>query len=280
MTVDDLATIAAATAAQRHHVTQHGRPDGRPVVFLHGFGSTQEMWHRVVPAFTPQHRVVLLDQAGAGSADPAAYDRARHSSLDGYAADLLDVCTELDLQDVVVVAHSVGSMVAARAAVAAQGRITQLVMLAPSARYVDDPAEGYEGGFAREDIDELLDSLDHNYVAWTAAVAPMVMGTPDRPELGEELTRSFRQTDPDTARDFARVTFLSDSRDVLAHVATPTLVLQCRHDALAPAPAVRRVHTGIAGSVLVELEAVGHCPHVSAPEETAAVVLAHLGRAS
>jgi len=267
-----------AEATRRSNVTVLGRAEGRPVLFVHGFGSGQEMWHRLLPAFTAHHRVVLYDQAGAGHADPAAYDRARHASLDGYASDLLDVCAELDLRDVVVVAHSVGAMVAVRAAVADPSRFGQLVLLAPSARYVDDAATGYDGGFSREDIDELLDSLDHNYFAWTAAVAPMVMGTPDRPELGEELTQAFRQTNPDTARDFARVTFLSDSREVLAHVTTPTLVLQCRHDALAPEAAVRRVHEGIAGSVLVELDAIGHCPHVSAPDATAAAVLSHLGQ--
>jgi len=268
--------LAADTAARRANVTVLGRPGGRTVVLVHGFGSGQEMWHRILPAFTGEHRVVLFDQAGAGHSDPAAYDRVRHSSLDGYADDLLDVCAELDLHDVVLVAHSVGAMVAVRAAAAAPQRFSQLVLLAPSARYVDDPASGYEGGFTREDVEELLDSLDHNYFAWSAAVAPMIMGTPDRPELGEELTHAFRQTNPETARDFARVTFLSDSRDVLARVTTPTLVVQCRADALAPATAVRRVHEGIAGSVLVELAAIGHCPHVSAPEETASAVLTHL----
>jgi len=236
------------------------------------------MWQRVLPAFAAEHRVVLLDLAGSGSAEPGAYDHERHATLDGYARDVLDVCAELDLYDIVLVAHSVSAMIAARVAVAAPGRITQLVMLAPSARYVDDPATGYDGGFSREDIEELLDSLDHNYFAWTAAVAPMVMGNPDRPELGEELTSAFRQTDPDTARGFARTTFLSDSRGLLQDVRTPTLVLQCRHDALAPETAVRRVHEGIAGSVLVPLQAAGHCPHVSAPAETAAVVLNHLRR--
>ena len=273
-----LAATGTTSAVQRHAVRVLGRAGARPVVFLHGFGSSQEMWHRVVPAFAAEHRVVLVDHAGSGNADPAAYDRARHSSLDGYASDVLDVCEELDLHDVVLVAHSVSAMIAARVAVAAPERITQVVMLAPSARYVDDAATGYEGGFSRQDIDELLDSLDKNYFTWTAAVAPMVMGNADRPELGEELTRAFRQTDPDTARDFARVTFLSDSRDLLAEVRTPTLILQCRFDALAPEAAVQRVHAGIAGSVLVPMRASGHCPHVSASAETSAVVLDHLRR--
>jgi sigma-B regulation protein RsbQ len=273
-----LEAVGSTSATRRHAVKVLGRAGARPVVLLHGFGASQDAWHRISPAFTAEHRVVLLDLAGSGSADPGAYDHERHGDLDGYARDVLDVCTELDLHDVVLVAHSVSAMIAARVAVAAPERITQLVMLAPSARYVDDPATGYDGGFSREDIDELLESLDHNYFAWSAAVAPMVMGNPERPELGEELTSAFRQTDPDTARGFARTTFLSDSRGLLAHVRTPTLVLQCRFDALAPEAAVQHVHAGITGSVLVPLQATGHCPHVSAPDETSRVVLDHLRR--
>lgn len=278
--MNDTALEAArtTTATRRHAVKVMGRAGARPVVLLHGFGTSQDAWHRILPALADGHRVVLLDLAGSGSADPAAYDHERHSDLDGYARDVLDVCAELDLHDVVLIGHSISAMIAARVAVAAPERITQLVLLAPSARYVDDPATGYQGGFSREDIEELLDSLDHNYFAWTAAVAPMVMGNPERPELGEELTTAFRQTDPDTARGFARTTFLSDSRALLGRVRTPTLVLQCRFDALAPEIAVQHVHAGIAGSVLVPLQAAGQCPHVSAPDETAAVVLDHLRR--
>jgi len=162
MTVTDMSLNTAVTtsATRRHAVEDLGRPKARPVVLLHGFGSNQKMWHRVLPDFAAEHRVVLLDLAGSGSADPAAYDHERHASLDGYAGDVLDVCTELDLHDVVLVAHSVSAMIAARMAIAAPERTTQLVMLAPSARYVDDPATGYDGGFSGEDIDELLDSLD------------------------------------------------------------------------------------------------------------------------
>ena len=278
--MNDTALQAAGTtsAARRHAVKVLGQPGGRPVVLLHGFGASQDAWHRILPAFAAEHRVVLLDLAGSGAAEPAAYDHERHSDLDGYARDVLDVCAELDLHDVVLVAHSISAMIAARVAVAAPERITHLVMLAPSARYVDEPATDYQGGFSREDIEELLDSLDHNYFAWAAAVAPMVMGNPERPELGEELTTAFRQTDPGTARGFARTTFLSDSRDLLAQVHTPTLILQCRFDALAPEVAVEHVHAGIAGSVLVPLQAAGHCPHVSAPDETSEVVLDHLRR--
>ncbi|NAZ74232.1 alpha/beta fold hydrolase [Kineococcus sp. T13] len=264
------------TAAARHRVRVLGDPAGPVLLLVHGFGTDQHAWDRVLPALLDGHRVVLLDQAGAGGFDPAAYDRERYSTLDGYAADLVAVCEELDLHDVVVVGHSVSSMIAARAALRAPERFAQVVMVAPSARYTDDAATGYEGGFSDEDVAELLDSLDHNYLSWTATVAPMLMGNADRPELGEEFTGAMRQLHPGTARDFARATFTTDSRELLTRVSTPTVVLQCRDDALAVDSAVREVAARLPHATLVALDASGHCPHVSAPAATAAAVLAHL----
>lgn len=267
---------AGPSALARHAVRSLGRADGPAVVLVHGFGTDRSSWDRLLPALLPEHRVVLLDQAGAGGFDPAAYDRARYSTLDGYAADLAEVCTELDLRDAVLVGHSVSSMVIARAALLVPDRLAQLVMIAPSARYVDDPAAGYDGGFSAADVAELLESLDHNYLSWTATVAPMVVGNADRPELGSELTGSFRQLHPGTARDFARATFLTDSRDLLGRVGTPAVVLQCRDDVLAPETAVREVVARLPRATLVPLDASGHCPHLSDPAATAAALLAHL----
>ena len=266
-------------AAQRHQVRSLGRPEGSegPVLLLlHGFGTDQHAWNRLLPALTPHHRVLVLDQAGAGAFDPGAYDRTRYSTLDGYAADLVEVLEELDLRDVVLVGHSVSSMIAARVALAAPDRVHQVVMVVPSARYTDDPTTGYDGGFSSDDIDELLDSLDSNYLSWTASVAPMVMGNPQRPELGEELTASFRQLHPDAARDFARATFRTDSRALLGEVTTPVLVLQSHDDVLAPDSAVREVVARLPRATLVTLDASGHCPHLSHPEVTAAALLTHL----
>lgn len=269
-------TARPAAVVHRHHITQLGPVDGPAVVFAHGFGSDQDMWRDVALRFAADHRVVLFDQVGAGRSDPAAYDSERYASLDGYAEDLLEICEALDLRDAVVVGHSVSAMVAVAAAVRDASRIAQLVLVAPSPRYVDDPATGYVGGFSREDVDELLESLDSNYFAWAALMAPVVMGNPDSPHLGDALTASFRRLDPDVARDFARATFLSDSRHLLPRVAVPTLVLQCEQDALAPRTVGEHVHRAVPGSTLVRLRATGHCPHVSAPEETAATIRAHL----
>ncbi|PRY10228.1 alpha/beta fold hydrolase [Kineococcus rhizosphaerae] len=266
----------AATAVARHHVQVHGQDKGPILLLVHGFGSDQHAWNPLLPYFTDTHRVVVLDQAGAGGFDVAAYDRAKYSALDGYAADLVEVCEELDLRDVVVVGHSVSSMIAARAALRAPDRLARVVMIAPSARYLDDPAAGYDGGFSAEDIDELLASLSRNYLSWAAGVGPMVMGNPERPELGEQCAAAFQALHPDSARDFARATFLTDSRDLLTTLTQPTLVLQCRDDVLAPETAVREVATRLPHGTLVELKASGHCPHLSEPAETAAAIRAYL----
>jgi sigma-B regulation protein RsbQ len=256
----------------RHNVRVSGRLTGRPMVFAHGFGCDQNMWRLVAPAFEDEFRVVLFDHAGAGAADPSAYDVQRHSSLEGYAQDVVDICRELDLHDVVFVGHSVSSMIGALAALKEPDLFAKLVMVGPSPRYVDDG--DYVGGFSAEDIAGLLDSLESNYLGWSSSMAPVIMGNPDRPELGEELTESFCRTDPEIARSFARVTFLSDNRADLARVTTPSLVLQCTNDAIAPVAVGEYVHRVLPDSTLVLLEATGHCPNLSAPAETAAAISA------
>jgi len=202
------------------------------MMFAHGFGCDQDMWRYVWPAFQDRHRVVLFDHVGAGGADPRAFDRQRHASLRGYAEDVASIVRELDLRDVIFVGHSVSAMIGVLAAAAEPGRFGSLVLIGPSPRYIDDGS--YVGGFSAQDIDELLDSMDSNYVGWSGTLAPMIMGNADRPELGEELTRSFCRTDPEMARHFARVTFTSDNRADLAAVRIPSLVLQCSEDPIAP----------------------------------------------
>jgi sigma-B regulation protein RsbQ len=253
-------------AVARHHVTVSGRPDGQPMLFAHGYGCDQHMWRHVAPAFEDDFKVVLFDHVGAGAAEPSAYDPERHSSLTGYAEDVLAIVEELDLRDVVFVGHSVSAMIGVLAEAAAPERFAKLVLVGPSPCYIDDP--GYVGGFSRDDIAELLDSLDSNYLGWSSAMAPVIMANEDRPELGQELTESFCRTDPEIARRFAQVTFMSDSRAELAGVSTPTLVLQCRNDVIAPVEVGRYVAAAIPQSRMVLLDATGHCPHLSAPEAT------------
>jgi sigma-B regulation protein RsbQ len=240
------------------------------MLFAHGFGCDQNMWRFVAPAFEDRYRVVLFDHVGAGGSDLSAYDEARYASLQGYAADVLELCEELDLRDVVFVGHSVSGMIGVLAATQQPERFAKLVLVSPSPRYLDD--EGYVGGFRRADIDELLESLDSNYLGWSSAMAPVIMGNPDRPELGAELTESFCRTDPEIARHFARVTFLSDNRADLPHVPVPTLVLQCSSDVIAPMAVGEYVDRALPDSSLVVLRATGHCPNLSAPEETVAAM--------
>jgi sigma-B regulation protein RsbQ len=254
----------------RNNVVVTGRDDGPTMLLAHGFGCDQNLWRLVVPALAERFRVVLFDHTGAGRSDPAAWDEQRYASLDGYAGDVLEICRELDLRDVVLVGHSVSAMIAVLAANREPDRFAKLVLLTPSPCYIDDGA--YRGGFSRADIDELLESLEANYLGWSAAMAPVIMGNPDRPELGEELTNSFCRTDPAIARVFARATFLSDNRADLPKVTVPTLVIQSAQDAIAPPEVGRFTHEQIPGSVLVTVAAIGHCPQLSAPAATAAAI--------
>ncbi|WP_328296877.1 alpha/beta hydrolase [Streptomyces sp. NBC_00435] len=251
---------------RRNNVTVTGNPQGPTVVLAHGFGCDQNMWRLTVPALIDDYRVVLFDYVGAGRSDLSAFSEDRYSSLAGYARDVVEVCEALDLRDAAFVGHSVSAMIGVLATGLAPERIGALVMVAPSPRYIDDG--NYRGGFSAGDIDELLDSLESNYLGWSAAMAPVIMGNGDRPELGEELTNSFCATDPDMARVFARATFLSDSRDDLKSVSVPTLVLECVQDVIAPREVGDFVHRAIPGSELITLDATGHCPHLSAPEVT------------
>jgi len=254
----------------RNNVVEQGSPGAQPMLFAHGFGCDQNMWRFVWPRFEDDYRVVLFDHVGAGGSDLAAYDPGRYSSLQGYAEDVCEICRELDLRDVVFVGHSVSAMIGVLAAAAEPERFARLVLVGPSARYIDD--DGYVGGFSREDIEGLLESMDSNYLGWSSQMAPVIMGNDDRPELGEELTNSFCRTDPEIARSFARVTFMSDNREDLARVDVPSLVLQCSDDAIAPVEVGRFVDRELPDSRFVMLDAVGHCPNLSAPEQTASAI--------
>jgi sigma-B regulation protein RsbQ len=259
-------------------VTELG-PEGAPVMlFAHGFGCDQNMWRHIVPYFRDTHRVVLFDHVGAGNSDPSAYDPQRYSSLNGYAEDVLAICAELGLTDVIFVGHSVSAMIGVLAAAARPEVFRGLVLVGPSPRYINDG--DYVGGFEQADIEELLASLESNYLGWSAAMAPAIMGRPDRPELGEELTESFCRTDPDIARRFARVTFTSDNRRDLESVEVPTLVLQCREDVIAPVAVGEYVRDRMPRATMVLLDATGHCPNLSAPDETATAIESYLAAAA
>jgi sigma-B regulation protein RsbQ len=255
---------------RRNNVVEEGNAHARPMLFAHGFGCDQNMWRHVWPAFAGDHRIVLFDYVGFGGSDATAYSEERYATLDGYARDVLDICAELELRDVIFVGHSVSAMIGVLAAAAEPERFARLVLVGPSPRYID--ADGYVGGFSHRDIDELLDSLASNYLGWSEQMAPAIMGNTDRPELGAELTNSFCRADPQIAAQFARATFLSDNRDDLERVDIPSLVLQCRDDVIAPVEVGRYVADRLPAGELVLLDATGHCPNLSAPQATVAAI--------
>jgi sigma-B regulation protein RsbQ len=233
------------------------------------------MWRLVAPHFEDRYRVVLFDHVGAGGSDLGAYDPGRYATLDGYAEDVLAICSELGLEDVIFVGHSVAAMIGVLAANREPERFAKLVMVGPSPRYIDD--EGYVGGFSESDIHELIEAIESNYLGWSAQMAPAIVGRPDRPELGDELTESFCRTDPEIARQFARATFLSDNRDDLARVAVPALVIQTASDIIAPVVVGEYVRDALQDSEFALLDTTGHCPHLSAPDATVDAIEAFIG---
>jgi sigma-B regulation protein RsbQ len=264
--------------ASRLNVVVTG-PAGAPaLVFLHGFGCGQGMWRHVTPSFESDHRIVLFDLPGSGDADPAAYDPERHGSLEGYADDVLQVLADLgldqDQRGVTLVGHSVASMIGVLAHVAAPSVVTRLVLVSPSARYIDDG--DYRGGFAPADVEDLLETMDRNHLGWQRPLSGLVAGA-DHDETRAELEDSFCRTPPEIAAQFAAVTFRGDNRADLDRVTAPTLVLQVRDDAIAPMSAGEYVHDHIAGSELVVLETRGHAPHVSDPDDVVAAISGFLG---
>lgn len=258
---------AGGDVLARNNVTMSGNAKGHPMLFAHGFGCDQNMWRFVTPAFRDDFHCILFDYVGSGKSDLTAYDPDRYATLNGYAQDVLDICEALDLNQIIFVGHSVSSVIGILAAIRQPQRFDRLILIGPSPRYINDPPD-YVGGFEREDIEGLLDVMDKNYVGWASFLAPLVMQNPDRPELSSELEGSFCSTDPYTARQFAEATFFADNRADIAKVSVPSLILQCSDDAIAPLAVGQYLHNHLPNSTFQLMQATGHCPHVSHPEET------------
>jgi len=250
---------------KRNNVTIKGT--GKQVMlFAHGFGCDQNMWRFVTPEFEKDYKIVLFDYVGCGKSDISAYNVERYSNLYGYAQDVLEICQELELEEIIFVGHSVSSMIGLLAAIENPDIFSCMVFIGPSARYVNDV--NYTGGFSREDLNELLDVMDNNFIGWANFLAPVVMKNEDRADLTEELIESFCSTDPIITRRFAEVTFFSDNREDLSNLTIPCLVLQCSDDAIAPDEVGMYIHNKIKGSTFEKMNATGHCPHMSHPGET------------
>jgi sigma-B regulation protein RsbQ len=261
---------------ERNNVLVYGKGD-QPLLFAHGFGCDQNMWRFITPAFENDYKIILFDYVGCGKSQLAAYNAERYSDLNGYAQDILDVVEELDLHDVILVGHSVSSMIGLLAAIKRPERFSKLIMVGPSPRYINEVPE-YIGGFERKDIEQLLDTMEKNYIGWANFLAPAIMKNEDKPELSAELTESFCSTDPVIAKRFAEATFFSDNRDDLGKVQVPTLLLQCTDDLIAPMEVGEYLASNIPNSTLKIMKATGHCPHMSAPDETIDLIKAYLSQ--
>lgn len=265
----------AHTIEERHHVTLHGRADGPPMLFAHGFGCDQQMWRFVAPAFHASHRVVLFDHLGCGRSDASAWSAERHASLQGYADDVLAILEALDLRDVVFVGHSVSAMIGVLAAIRSPARFDRLVLLAPSPRYLNDPPD-YHGGFDPADIESLGELLEQNMVGWADYLAPAVMGPESSPEQVAELKASFCSADPVITRQFARTTFMADNRSDLPRLQVPSLIVQVENDSIAPRAVGDYMRRHMRGAQWTLLPAHGHCPHMTHPAQTIAAMRDYL----
>jgi sigma-B regulation protein RsbQ len=249
----------------KNNITIQGT-GSKSMFLVHGYGCDQNMWKFITPQFKEDYRIILIDLVGSGKSDENAYDYDKYSSLEGYADDIIEICDALNLKDICFVGHSVGAIIGLLAAVKRPALFEKLIMIGPSPRYINDAV--YFGGFSQNDIDDLMETLDSNYLGWSSAMAPVIMGNPDRPELAAELEESFCQNNPEIAKHFAKVTFQGDNRSDLNKLTTDTLIIQSMEDAIASVKVGRYVHENIANSKFVILETTGHCPHLSDPNQT------------
>ena len=263
---------------ERNHVVVTGPAAGRPIVFIHGFGCDQSMWRQVAPAFESDYRVVVYDLTGMGQSDLSAYDMQRYSDLCPHADDLLAICDELALEDVVLVGHSIGATIALLAANSAPERVSQLGLISPTPSFIEDAENGYHGGFARRDLEELVMFLDENHLGWSAQMAPTIAGQAEGQPAANELTQSFCRTDPAIAQHFGRVTFFADARAEFEQANCPSLILHCDDDALVPMQVADWMRDRVPGATLKVLRATGHCPHMTVPEDVIGELRAYLGQ--
>jgi sigma-B regulation protein RsbQ len=261
------------TLIKQNNVTILGN-SSKVMFFVHGYGCDQNMWRFITPHFKDTYKIVLIDLVGSGKSDENAYNYDKYNSLEGHADDIITICDALNLKDVCMVAHSVSAMIATLAAVKRPALFKKLIMIGPSPRYINDAT--YFGGFSEKDIEELLETLDSNYLGWSSAMAPVIMDNLDRPELAAELEASFCQNNPEIATHFAKVTFLGDNRNDLKKLATDTLIIQSKIDTIASLKVGQFVHKNISNSKLVVLETIGHCPHLSAPNKTIEAMKSYL----
>lgn len=242
------------------------------LVFAHGFGTDQTAWDAVKAAFLADYKLILYDNIGAGRSDPNAYSPIKYNSLNSYAQDMVNIIEGLELEDVIIIAHSVSSMIAVLAAIKVPERIFRLVLIGASPSYLNDETENYTGGFTQEMLDGMYSSMTTNYYAWASGFSSLAMGNPDQPELGIQFAQTLSAIRPDIALSVAKVIFESDVRKDLAALKKETLLLHAWNDIAVPEEVANYLKEHIEGSTLNMLNATGHLPHISAPEEVIAAI--------
>lgn len=258
---------------KRNNVNVTGKGD-KVIVFAHGFGCSQNAWRRITSAFTDDYKLVLFDYVGAGKSDISAYDKVRYDKLEGYAEDILEICNELNIKDAVFVGHSVSAMIGALASIKDHSVFKKLIFIAPSPSYLNEP--DYVGGYEKEDIESLLELMEEDYTGWAKLLSPKIIGNADRPDLEEEMEDNFCTTDHEIVKQFARITFLSDNRKDLPNIPVESLTLQCSEDIIAPLEVGEYIKKHTPNNTMIVLKATGHCPHMSAPDETIAAIRSFL----
>lgn len=271
------AAVVSRQVFRRNNVKIFGNGP-QTIVFAHGFGCDQNMWRYAIPAFIDQYTVIAFDNVGAGGSDLTQFDPEKYRTLHGYVQDVIDIVHAAGKRQVIFVGHSVSALIGILAAIRAPELFSRLILVGPSPSYINDG--DYVGGFNRDDIEQMLEFLDTNYFSWSSSMAPAIMGNADRPMLASELENSFCRTDPAIARHFARTTFFSDHRADLPKLTIPSLILQCSDDVIAPESVGRYMHANMPDSTFVKLNATGHCPNLSAPEETVAAIKHYLQTSS
>lgn len=258
------------SSALRNNINRIGT-GSQTIMFAHGYGCDQSMWRYITPAFEQDYDIVLFDHIGSGNSDENYYDFDRYSCLNGYADDVLKICNDLELTNVIFVGHSVSSMIGILSAAERPDLFKCLILICPSPRYIKD--ENY-AGFSKEDIDGMIETLENNYLGWTSSISPGI--NRNQSKAPKELRNVSCRMNPEVAKHFAKVTFLGDYRNQLSKVSTPSLLIQCDPDGIAPVEVGKYVHQQMRNSCLSLLNVSGHSPHLTAPKQVIEVIKSYL----
>lgn len=250
---------------KKNNVKLVGKLDGPTIIFAHGFGTDQNAWTKVSEAFLANYRVILFDNVGGGASDPEAFSPNKYNSLEAYVDDLINICTDYEVKNAIMVGHSVSGMISLLTAIKRPDFFSKLILVGASPRYLNDV--DYVGGFEQQDLDALFDTMANNYFAWVSGFSAAAMGNPDKPQLAESFASTLKVIRPDIAQSVARVIFQSDYREELPKLDKKTLIIQAKEDIAVPIEVAEFLNKQIANSKLTVIEAYGHFPHISAPQE-------------